>query len=76
MLRGAGLSGVVTRPLFARVTLEVLKAMFADILEQLSTTGRLDGTRVRQWWAALAEQDACGNLFALLPVIVVTGTVP
>ena len=75
MLRGAGLSGVVTRPMFARVTLEVLKAMFADILEDLSATGRLDGSRVRRWWTALAEQDGSGDLFALLPVIDVTGTV-
>jgi hypothetical protein len=76
MLRGAGLSGMVTRPMFARVTLEVLKAMFADVLEQGSTDGQLDAARVRRWWAALAEQDALGNLFALLPVIVVAGSVP
>ena len=76
MLRGGGLSGVVTRPMFARVTLEVLKAMFADVLEQGSTDGQLDAARVRRWWAALAEQDALGNLFALLPVIVVAGSVP
>jgi SAM-dependent methyltransferase len=74
MLQGAGLSGVVTHPMFARVTLDVLKAMFADILEELSTNGRLDRARVLRWWAALAEQDRSGDLFALLPVIVVTGT--
>jgi SAM-dependent methyltransferase len=76
MLRGAGLSRLVTRPMYARVTLEVLKAMFADVLEELSTTGRLDRARVRRWWAGLAEQDGSGDLFALLPVILVTGTVP
>jgi ubiquinone/menaquinone biosynthesis C-methylase UbiE len=74
MLRGAGLSNLVTRPMFARVTLEVLKAMFADVLDELSTT-RLDRARVRRWWAGLADQDGSGDLFALLPVIVVTGTV-
>ena len=48
----------------------------APVLEQGSTDGQLDTARVRRWWAALAEQDALGNLFALLPVIVVAGRVP
>ena len=50
--------------------------MFADVLEQCSTDGHLDAARVRRWWAALAEQNATANLFALLPVIVVAGSVP
>ena len=76
MFRDAGLSSVVTHPTFARVTLDVLMAMFADVLEQCSTDGRLDAARVRRWWAALAEQDVTANLFALLPVIVVAGSAP
>lgn len=75
MFRDAGLSCIVTRPLLARVTLDVLKAMFADVLEQRSTDGHIAADRVRAWWVALAEQDARGNLFALLPVIVVTARV-
>jgi hypothetical protein len=62
--------------MFARVTLEVLNAMFAEVLEQLSTAGQLDRARVRRWWASLTDQESSGELFALLPVIVVAGTVP
>ena len=76
MLRSAGASALVTRPVLARLNIALLQGMFAEILEQLCTAGRLDRARVRRWWSSLTDQEGSGELFALLPVIVVAGTVP
>ncbi len=67
MLRSAGASALVTRPVLARLNIALLQGMFAEILEQLCTAGRLDRARVRRWWSSLTDQEGSGELFALLP---------